>query len=626
MAFISEVIWKEKNSTKSENLIVFIFSLIVVGYFTYNTKEFRLDDALIYLRYIRNYMEGYGLVYNIGERFNALTSPLYSYFLVLSTFISSNLQLNNILISGIFLLFAVYIAALVFGNNIFEKLSIVLVVGSFNYFYFTFGMETSLFLFLSMLSLYLYMYQRYYLLGLSLGLLFLTRGEGVFLSLVIVAHYLYSNKALPSFKYFVLPAVLVLANFIFNYYYYGTLLPETSSAKIGQGKSGFWGTDWIFFNIQYMYGWFFGGGIYYLLLTMFFAAIGLIVLIKEKSFFIFFVFTLCVVLFYGLLNIPNYHWYYASIYLLLLVLVSKGVIKALMLPLSLVGLFRKFFFIIPAILFAYFIYNGVLLTNRASGPFWPYRDIGLWMDKNLPKDASVGAVEIGHIGWFSKRYIIDILGLVNKYNADYIANGDVYSWLGKYQPDYILVHDPLWGWEVTATTLLEKKFYSNVENFHYRGYKLIKLNKKKTNEIKNYFSNYSKTREIYKALYESSTKKGPFVLIEHGNMLFAHAPSALQLSIGGLDILKDKTSLSFVYGVKKGAKDLHKGICFFVYKNDEKRDSLIMQDCFKQGVVGEREFKINLDAEMLEKIIFVNKCSKGCNNAWSYWGKFDTND
>lgn len=59
-----------------------VFVLVAVLSFLHR-RDF-IDDALIYARYIANALHGYGLVFNPGERINALTSPLFSY-LVLAT-------------------------------------------------------------------------------------------------------------------------------------------------------------------------------------------------------------------------------------------------------------------------------------------------------------------------------------------------------------------------------------------------------------------------------------------------------------------------------------------------------------------------------------------------------------
>ncbi|MDZ7620939.1 MAG: hypothetical protein U5O69_00325 [Candidatus Competibacteraceae bacterium] len=56
---------------------------------------------MIYLRYVRNFLNGSGLVYNPGVYFNGLTSPLYSYLAILTGLLLDNLQSANILLATI---------------------------------------------------------------------------------------------------------------------------------------------------------------------------------------------------------------------------------------------------------------------------------------------------------------------------------------------------------------------------------------------------------------------------------------------------------------------------------------------------------------------------------------------
>ena len=58
--------------------LLFLAPILLASYFGYLWREYQLDDALIYLRYIKNFQEGHGLVYNPGERFNGLTSPFFT--------------------------------------------------------------------------------------------------------------------------------------------------------------------------------------------------------------------------------------------------------------------------------------------------------------------------------------------------------------------------------------------------------------------------------------------------------------------------------------------------------------------------------------------------------------------
>jgi hypothetical protein len=99
--------------------------------------------------------------------------------------------------------------------------------------------------------------------------------------------------------------------------------------------------------------------------------------------------------------------------------------------------------------------------------------MGKWLKTNTPENSSVAMVEVGTVGWYADRRIIDILGLTNPHNAKYIAKGDVHSWPKHYQPDYILCHNPLWIHETVAKNLEESGAYAPVPNFNFPGYNLL---------------------------------------------------------------------------------------------------------------------------------------------------------
>ena len=82
-----------------------------------------------------------------------------------------------------------------------------------------------------------------------------------------------------------------------------------------------------------------------------------------------------------------------------------------------------------------------------EGPNENYKYIGEWIRNNTPSDNKIASVEIGNIGWYSDRYIIDILGLVNPLNAEFVGRNDFSKWFEYYKPDYILIHELDWPQE-----------------------------------------------------------------------------------------------------------------------------------------------------------------------------------
>ena len=92
-----------------------------------------------------------------------------------------------------------------------------------------------------------------------------------------------------------------------------------------------------------------------------------------------------------------------------------------------------------------------------------------------PDSASIALVEIGTVAWYSEREIIDILGLVTPEVSEFIARGELSAWTDVYQPDYMLVHEPLWDLEVGLHALMEKATVTDVTEFNFPGFKLKRV-------------------------------------------------------------------------------------------------------------------------------------------------------
>lgn len=83
-------------------------------------------------------------------------------------------------------------------------------------------------------------------------------------------------------------------------------------------------------------------------------------------------------------------------------------------------------------------------------------------------------VEIGIIGWYSNRPIIDILGLVSPLNARFIGERKFEEWLKHYSPDLILIHDPPWPHEVGAVNALAAGRFEPDPRFDFQKYRLLR--------------------------------------------------------------------------------------------------------------------------------------------------------
>jgi hypothetical protein len=71
-----------------------------------------------------------------------------------------------------------------------------------------------------------------------------------------------------------------------------------------------------------------------------------------------------------------------------------------------------------------------------------YINVGRWLRDHTQPGSSVGYLEIGIVGYYSQRPIVDVMGLVNAGVAPNIARGDFLWAYRHYRPDYI-VHNPV---------------------------------------------------------------------------------------------------------------------------------------------------------------------------------------
>jgi hypothetical protein len=74
-----------------------------------------------------------------------------------------------------------------------------------------------------------------------------------------------------------------------------------------------------------------------------------------------------------------------------------------------------------------------------------YSKTGRWISRNTPQDASIGYLEIGRVGYYARRRIIDPLGLIEPTIHAHVAQGDLDWAYEHYRPDYIINYDANFG-------------------------------------------------------------------------------------------------------------------------------------------------------------------------------------
>ena len=457
---------------------VFIFAaaLLLTLISVWKVRAFRLDDALIYARYVRNLYEGHGLLYNPGEYHNGITSPLYVWLLVLASSFTPA-AFAGVWLGGVCLALTVYLVAF----RVYEPQQSPLVgafaalgVASTGLNYNTLGMESSLTLLLATASLVLYREGRWKLLGVALGLMGIARSELVFLAVPLMLGTYRRTRKLP-FAPGLIAIATMLPALLYNAWAYGSLLPDTLTAKIDQGRSGFWGQGNAFLaGLGHILVNFHVG----IRMTLLASALSLLCLLARPRAFPFAiigVFSLLLLAFYTALGVPAYHWYLVPVVWALCLLAPLGASVLIQIVASRAPSWASLVIACVGGLAALLLSaNANAINGLPTEPHGPYLHIGKWMRANLPAGSSVGAAEIGHIGWYSDLRIIDICGLVTPQTARFLAQHDVDAWLKLYRPDYVLVHDPMWPMERGAEHAFLRGDYQFDPRFNEPGFKLLR--------------------------------------------------------------------------------------------------------------------------------------------------------
>ena len=198
------------------------------------------DDAYITFRYADNLIRGFGFVFNVGERVQGTTSPLFA--LVLASlgriFGSSHLEQLAVSVGIVAAIGTVYLCERILSATgvpqavIWTFLTLISFLPSFiaNS---TSGMETPVVLFLMALSLYLYIQDRLFALSVVGVLLFLARVDTGLWLLALGIHILFSRR--DSLRDLAWPLAVFCASMAiwlsFTKIYFGTVVPQSLVGK-----------------------------------------------------------------------------------------------------------------------------------------------------------------------------------------------------------------------------------------------------------------------------------------------------------------------------------------------------------------------------------------------------------
>jgi arabinofuranosyltransferase len=214
-----------------------------------------VDDAYISFRYADNLVAGHGLVFNPGERVEGYTNFLWTVLLALFMRMGVSASASSIVLGGAFGLATLWLVYR-FCQMEWPDRPVVAVVGmlclavdgSFALWAVS-GMETSMFSFLVLAAVTCHVWEWKtdkpgFLSGAVAALAAMTRPEGLLVFVVLMGHQLLARLVVQRR----LPVVadvakagafvtLYLPYYLWRYYYYGFLLPNTFYAKVAVGDA-----------------------------------------------------------------------------------------------------------------------------------------------------------------------------------------------------------------------------------------------------------------------------------------------------------------------------------------------------------------------------------------------------
>ncbi len=458
-----------------------LFAAIALG-IGWALRGMALDDPFITYRYAENLATGRGFVYNEGERILSTTTPLYALLLAAGRLLTANLPaLSNAI--GVLCIWGgawiVYRMARRFGQPTAGVVAGAL-YAAFPLLWLSLGFEVPLYLFLALLGFYLHFAGRTTWAAIPLALATLTRFDGaipagvVFLHAGIravrggqggVARRLWGGFGRPALVY---PAVLapVLA---WLTWYFGSPVPVTLGAKSAQtalGVTGFYaGTTFAQGALILAKAWLAQTPLYALLALAAVGGLGVAAWRERWALWI----VLWAALYgvgYHVLRVAPYHWYYAPFVPAGVLLAGLGVAWVGRGGRGAAARWGAVAMLAAALLVAQGISDyriaEAMRTEALISPDRPdykalpevktavYRRVGEWLAANTPAGADVGVTEVGVMGYYAGRRMVDFLGLLRPPVAQALARGDVAWALFHYQPDYVALTEvnPLYSYDI----------------------------------------------------------------------------------------------------------------------------------------------------------------------------------
>ncbi len=454
------------------NTVIIFFCAVTVRIIFHALTNFTADDAFITFRYAENLALGEGFVYNKAEPVFGSSTPLYT--LLLSMFyiltvvpIKASLMIS-LAASGITAMIIyrfsllLRMTSMAFVPVIFYILWPRSIVGD------SCGMETALFTMLITASFYYqFRSKNFYAIALA-TMATLCRYEGALLLIIILLVNCFKNRHCVK-SYLSIPAGILLPWFAFCQFYFGSIIPHTITAKLALYTQI--GGESFLDHFKYLMAFHNPAGWILLPLVIW----GAIWLNKKQNFGQKEILWLVgMILFFTFSRTHLFFWYIVPIYPIYFLFIGGGF----------ADLRDRFEFIkkqkVQNLLYGLLI-GGLLVGNVPTVISYKtqqksleavHKQIGDYLYAHADESAKIAAEDIGYIGYYSRKIILDRDGLVSPSAVPYNRSGNYVQLIYDYKPDWVVVSEnsPISGFynsQLFISKYQLKKRYSDGQDISY---------------------------------------------------------------------------------------------------------------------------------------------------------------
>ena len=421
-----------------------------------------LDDAYITYSYARGFARFGRLVYGASDAHLATTAPLYAMFLGLGNRLGVDIPSLSKAVSALSVLAASAALYLLLRRHglPFGALVAAFLMATSPLLWFSFGLETCSYIALVCWAFYLHDSQHYCTTAILLALAVCTRADALLPAAVIACYHLaVGRRKLPHVAAcaFVVIVALMAAYLTLSS---GSPLPVTLYAKQAQtrlGITGFYVGTSFFAGLGIMLkGWASQSPLFYAWVPL--VLTGLVASFGHRWTWGLAAWGALHLLAYAMLNVSPYFWYYAAAVPGAAVLGGLGaqwlagrrrgkpltLLACAALPLCVLAAQS-----ISQLYFASALRGTIGKRPEGEAKVLPsqtgsvYRKIGEWINTHTTPGATVAVTEVGIIGFYADRPMVDFLGVLQPEVAAALARGDLLYTLPRYMPDYVVLNQDL---------------------------------------------------------------------------------------------------------------------------------------------------------------------------------------